>query len=124
VCQPATTLAQDGMFNRDSVTFLPGYIPGSEVPRTSPKVVIPDHANGAVGSPIAFDASETRPSQGHTLSTFHWFFGDGSYEDSISVTSHTYTTAGTMSAGLDVSETTNGSFADSWTRNFQVNVVP
>lgn len=58
-----------------------------------------------VGQVVFFNASGSTAAPGRTLSQYAWDFGDGtSFTDTAATTSHTYTTAGTQTVQLTVTD--------------------
>lgn len=58
-------------------------------------------ASPGVAQPITFNASQTTPPAGHTITGYFWDFGDGNGDSGVVVT-HSYSTAGTYTALLRV----------------------
>jgi hypothetical protein len=69
---------------------------------------------GYVGIPIYFDGSKSTVVSGRTISSYGWSFGDGTTSTGENP-SHSYTTAGTFTVRLTVTDSTGETDADSTT---------
>jgi hypothetical protein len=107
------TLTVDG----EPVPFETMVVNITTVPDVPPPSNEPPVANaggpysGTVGSPVRFDGSASSDPDG-IVTKYGWIFGDGSGGSGVSP-SHTYTTAGTFTVGLEVMDNDGATDMDS-----------
>ena len=70
--------------------------------------------SGTVPLEVAFNASASTPSDGATITSYTWNFGDGNNGSGVNAT-HTYANSGTFSATLTVTDSNGNSDADTQT---------
>ena len=78
---------------------------GSDEPDDAPTANPGGPYSGAIGTPVRFDGSQSTAMEGTTISSYSWIFGDGATSVGI-ISTHTYTTEGTYTVRLTVTDST------------------
>ncbi len=101
-----STTVPKASINGASATFTVGVAPSTNKPPTGVVTTAPSPATGFKPLAVAFDAGGSSDPDGDTLS-YAWDFGDGQSGSGVSV-SHTYTTVGSFTARLTVTDGKGG----------------
>jgi PKD repeat protein len=98
----AVTLTIGDQYNRTAATTQTVDVAGGVSPAAS---FLTSPANPRVGENVNFNASASQAATGRTIRTYDWDFGDGFQKTTTGpITAHDYTTAGTFSVTLVVTD--------------------